>query len=75
MAREIDRNADRKAATRARLPQAGKDDESSDQKAVVGLSGNDEENFDALIDIPHKQNEIMEFDSFMNGIQHQIEEK
>ena len=70
MAREIDRNADRKAATRARLPQAGKDDESSDQKAVVGLSGNDEENFDALIDIPHKQNEIMEFDSFMNGIQH-----
>ena len=45
---------------------------------MLGLSGNDddaEEHFNSIINIPHNQNEILEFESFMNGIQQGLQEK
>ena len=70
---DYDRNADRTAAAYANLGE-----ESSDQKVVHGLSGKDEEDtdhFGTIMNIPHNQNDIMEFEFFMNGIQSKLKEK
>mmetsp|Transcript_28594 Transcript_28594/g.43219 ORF Transcript_28594/g.43219 Transcript_28594/m.43219 type:complete len:113 (-) Transcript_28594:3227-3565(-) len=45
---------------------------------VIGLSGKDEtdtDHFNSIINIPSNQNEIMEFESFMNKIQAKLKEK
>ena len=69
---EYDRNADRTAAAKTKLVNVGIDGEvSSDQKMVHGLSGKDgtdTDHFNSIMNIPSNQNEIMEFEFFMNGI-------
>ena len=44
---------------------------------VVGLSGKEEEDdhFSSLMNIPNNQNDIMEFEFFMNNIQSNLKEK
>lgn len=54
------------------------DQESSDQQMVHGLSGNDQhnsDNFAGILNIPNNENEIMEFESFMNNISSKLKEK
>jgi len=45
---------------------------------VQGLSGKaetDTDHFGTMMNIPHNQNDIMEFEYFMNGIQVKLKEK
>lgn len=67
---EYDRFADRSVATKTKVANMNIDgEESSDHKMVQGNSSKDDtDHFSSLIHIPNNQNEIMEFDSFMNGI-------
>lgn len=69
------RKADRSAV--ARIKFLNGEEESSDCKPVVGLSGNetDTDNFNSSIHIPQNQNDILEFESFMNGIQNKLKDK
>lgn len=72
---EYDRQADRSAAANTKVANIGiNGEESSDQKMVVGLSGKetDTDHFNSIINIPSNQNEIMEFECFMNGIQNKM---
>lgn len=71
---DYDRKADLSAAAKRSI--AG-GEESSDQKMVVGLSGKEEEDdhFSSLMNIPNNQNDIMEFEFFMNNIQSNLKEK
>jgi len=76
---EYDRQADRSAAAKAKVANVGiNGEESSDQKMIIGLSGKDEtdtDHFNSIINIPNNQNDILEFDRFMNGIQNKMKEK
>lgn len=76
---DYDRKADRSAATKTKVANMGiNGDESSDQKMVMGLSGQDDsehDHFNSIMNIPHNENEIMDFECFMNGIQNKLEEK
>ena len=74
---EYDRQADRSAAAKAKVGNIGiNGEESSDQKMVIGLSGKDDtDHFNSIINIPNNQNDILEFESFMNGIQYKLKEK
>lgn len=70
---EYDRFADRSAATKTKVANVGIDgEESSDHKMVHGLSSNvdgtDTDHFNSMMNIPNNQNEIMDFEFFMNGI-------
>lgn len=69
------RKANRSAV--ARIKFLNGEEESSDCKPVVGLSGNetDTDNFNSSIHIPQNQNDILEFESFMNGIQNKLKDK
>lgn len=54
MSWDYDRKADRTAAARTKVQNTG--EESSDQKAVVGMSGNEEtdnDNFNFITNIPN----------------------
>jgi hypothetical protein len=64
---DYDRKADLSAAAKKSIAGC---EESSDQKMVIGLSGKetDTDHFNSLINIPNNQNEIMEFEFFMNNI-------
>lgn len=74
---DYDRRADRSAAARTKVGNEGlHGEESSDQKMILGLSGNDEsDHFNSIINIPNNQNDILEFECFMNGIQSKLQEK
>jgi len=76
---EYNRQADRSAAAKAKVGNIGiNGEESSDQKMVIGLSGKDEtdtDHFNSIINIPNNQNDILEFECFMNGIQNKMKEK
>ena len=45
---------------------------------IIGLSGQDQtdtDHFNSIINIPNNQNDILEFDRFMDGIQNKMIEK
>ena len=48
------------------------------QKLMPNLSGNnntDTDHFNSIMNMPSNQNDIMEFEFFMNGIQSKLKEK
>lgn len=68
---DYDRKADRSAATRTKVANEGiNGEESSDQKLVLGLSGNEEtdDHFGSIVEGHKNQNDIAEFEFFMDGI-------
>lgn len=75
---DYDRKADRSAATRTKVANEGiNGEESSDQKLVLGLSGNEEtdDHFGSIVDGHKNQNDIAEFEFFMDGIQSKLKQR
>lgn len=77
---DYDRKADMMAAAKAKLANfAMQGDESSDQKELRLISGLEEsettDHFGQLINIPNNQNDMIEFESFMDGIQKKLKFK
>ena len=75
---DYDRKADRTAALRTKVVNEGLNgEESSDQKQILGLSGNDEtdDHFGSIVDGHNNQRDIAEFEFFMDGIQSKLKER
>ena len=75
---DYDRKADRTAAMRKQVANEGiNGEESSDQKLVMGLSGNDEtdDHFGSIVDGHNNKSDIAEFEFFMDGIQSKLKER